>query len=177
MININDAPPEDPQIDTLKVAEYVGEHLLFSSLAPFFTRTQRPPGKKLFEDGESVFEYFCKNETYAKGGSCTWGDLMEHLVGLCHGVFEKPATAMRRSLRVARPVNIYGNGGVDHVQIRMDDTVCYYILIEMFGQNTDNYVGCRIRAQWHISHYTRRKMRRMLVRIILLLIYNILELG
>ncbi|KAI5801561.1 anaphase-promoting complex, cyclosome, subunit 4-domain-containing protein [Peziza echinospora] len=122
VININDAPPEDPQIDTLKVAEYVGEHLLSSSLAPFFTRTQRLPGKKLFEDGEGVFEYFCKNETYAKGGSCTWGDLMEHLVGLCHGVFEKPATAMRRSLRVARPVNIYGNGVMDHVQIRMDDT-------------------------------------------------------
>jgi len=125
VISINDTPPEDPQVDTLKVAEYVGNHLLSSTLAPFFARSERPPRKKLFEDGESIFKYFCSHGTYNKGGSCSWGDLAEHLMGLCQGVFEKPATAMRRSLRIARPVLLHRGGEVEHVQMHMVDMVCF----------------------------------------------------
>ncbi|KAF8419687.1 anaphase-promoting complex, cyclosome, subunit 4-domain-containing protein [Tirmania nivea] len=121
VININDTPPEDPQVDTLKVAEYVGNHLLSSTLAPFFAKSERPQSKKLFEDGESIFKFFCSYDIYNKGGSCSWGDLAEHLMGLCQGVFEKPATAMRRSLRIARPVLLHKNGEVEHVQIHMVD--------------------------------------------------------
>ncbi|KAF8476183.1 anaphase-promoting complex, cyclosome, subunit 4-domain-containing protein [Kalaharituber pfeilii] len=123
VININDMPPEDPQIDTLKVAEYIRNHLLSSHLAPFFAKTERIQGNPLFENGESVFEHFCKNESYNKGGSCSWADLAEHLMGLCVGVFEKPATAMRRSLRVARPVTLYDDGNVELVEMKMVDQV------------------------------------------------------
>lgn len=125
VININDTPPEDPQVDTLKVAEYVGNHLLSSTLAPFFAKSERPQKKKLFEDGESIFKFFCSHDTYNKGGSCSWGDLAEHLMGLCQGVFEKPATAMRRSLRIARPILLHKDGEVEHVQMHMVDMVCF----------------------------------------------------
>lgn len=124
VISINDAPPEDPQVDTLKVAEYVGNHLLSSALAPFFAKSERGQGKQLFETGESIFKFFCSHNTYNKGGSCSWGDLAEHLTGLCQGVFEKPATAMRRSLRIARPILLYQHGDVEHVRLHMVDEVC-----------------------------------------------------
>lgn len=44
-------------------------------------------------------------------------------MGLCQGVFEKPATAMRRSLRIARPVLLHRDGEVEHVQMHMVDVV------------------------------------------------------
>lgn len=125
VININDTPPEDPQIDTLRVAEYVSTNLLFSSLVAFFAKPERPQGQKLFEDGESVSQYFYNNETYNKEGSCSWGDLTDYLMGLCYAVFEKPATAMRRSLRVSRLITLFNGpgGSVDNLEITMLDEV------------------------------------------------------
>lgn len=124
VINISDAP-EDPQVDTLKVAEYVDSSLLSSKLAPFFVKPTSTR-KKLFEDGENIFTYFCDYDTWSKEGAYSWWDLSEHLIDLCQGVFEKPATAMRRSLRVARPILLLDTGEVEHVRIHMLDEVCLH---------------------------------------------------
>ena len=124
VINISDAP-EDPQVDTLKVAEYVGNNLLSSKLAPFFAKPA-PTRKKLFEDGENMFTYFCDCDTWSKDITYSWWDLSEHLIDLCQGVFEKPATAMRRSLRLARPILLHDTGDIEHIRIHMLDGVCLH---------------------------------------------------
>ena len=121
VVNIGDAP-EDPQVDTLKVAEYVGNNLLSSKLAPFFVKPASIR-KRLFEDGENIFTYFCDPDTWSKDITYSWWDLSEHLIDICQGVFEKPATAMRRSLRVARPILLHDTGEAEHVRIHMLDGV------------------------------------------------------
>ncbi|KAF8535008.1 anaphase-promoting complex, cyclosome, subunit 4-domain-containing protein [Trichophaea hybrida] len=104
VINIDDKPTEDPQVDTLKVAEFVGNYIKKSSLLPFLARNIQPKLSTYKERGESIIELYSKNEkSVAVPG---FMDLAEYLEGLCKTVFSKPQQSMREQLRLSRPVLI-----------------------------------------------------------------------
>jgi anaphase-promoting complex subunit 4 len=116
VINIDDKPTEDPQVDTLKVAEYVGNYLKKSSLLPFMVRNIQPKLSTYKERGESIIELYSKSErsTAVPG----FMDLAEYLEGLCKTVFSKPQQSMREQLRLSRPVLI-SEEEIDKKDIRM----------------------------------------------------------
>ncbi|KAH8153432.1 uncharacterized protein LAJ45_02244 [Morchella importuna] len=106
VINIDDKPAEDPQIDTLRVSEYIRCYLKQSSLAAFF---RREGFLRLSEyqkkKGESVFELYARNadrEPVPPG----FMELAAYLEELCRSVFAKPQMAMRQQLRVGKPVTV-----------------------------------------------------------------------
>lgn len=124
VINIDAAPREEPNLDIQKVAEYLEKHLGTSILNPFF---ECPEGdkKKEFENGESVFKYFCEHQEYQKGKtrSCTWTDLISHISKMSTDIFQKPAEAMKNSIRAAKPIDIFRPGMPDVLEMHMKDIV------------------------------------------------------
>ncbi|KAL7274864.1 hypothetical protein RUND412_002226 [Rhizina undulata] len=109
VINIEDKPAEDPQIDTLKVAEYVSGYLHQSSLQPFFQRGAAMKLSEYKEKGESIFELYSKGESTEKGQGRNppgFMALAQYLDELCKMVFSKPQQAMRQQLRTCKPILI-----------------------------------------------------------------------
>lgn len=105
VINIDDKPPEDPQIDTLRVSEYISEYLKESSLRSFFRSVKGPKISEYKGKGESIFELYARpkaSDTKPPG----FFELTEYLEDLCKTVFAKPQQAMRQQLRVGKPVVI-----------------------------------------------------------------------
>lgn len=106
VINIDDKPPEDPQIDTLRVSEYISGYLKQSSLQSFF---RREGGARLSErkkQGERIFELYAKSIDKESTAPPGFMELANHLEELCKTVFAKPQQAMRQQLRVGKPVVI-----------------------------------------------------------------------
>jgi anaphase-promoting complex subunit 4 len=126
VINIDDKPTEDPQVDTLKVADYVGEFLKESSLQPFIKRYSRPGLGDYTERGESIFELYSKKERSAAAPG--FMELAEYLDELSKTVFSKPQQAMRQQLRVSKPVAIH-ESSVDKSDTRMVDNNKAYMCL------------------------------------------------
>lgn len=122
VINIDDKPPEDPQIDTLRVSEYISNYLKQSSLQSFF---QREGGVKLSEHkkkGESVFELYARSTDKESAAPSGFMELANHLEDLCKTVFAKPQQAMRQQLRVGKPVVIADKDpGKSDIRMVMED--------------------------------------------------------
>lgn len=122
VINIDDKPPEDPQIDTLRVSEYISDYLKQSSLQSFF---QREGGIKLSEhknQGERIFGLYAKSIDKESAAPPGFMELANHLEELCKTVFAKPQQAMRQQLRVGKPVAIADNDpGKSDIRMVMED--------------------------------------------------------
>lgn len=116
VINIDDKPVEEPTIDILKVAEYVGTYLKSSSLEDFFKRDTEPRLSKYKERGESIEELYSKEDTAGKVPG--FGELIEYLDVLSKTVFAKPQQAMRQQLRIGKPILIHEEG-ISGIDIRM----------------------------------------------------------
>ena len=126
VINIDDKPAEDPQIDTLKVADFVGQYLKESSLHPYLKRRTAPKLSDYTERGESIFELYAK-----KGRSATapgFMELAEYLDELCKTVFSKPQQAMRQQLRVCKPV-LVSEDKVEKMDMRMVENGKAYLCL------------------------------------------------
>jgi anaphase-promoting complex subunit 4 len=117
VINIDDKPAEDPQIDTLRVSEYISCYLKQSSLAAFFRREGFLRLSEYKKKGESVFELYAKSadkEPVPPG----FMELAAYLEELCKTVFAKPQMAMRQQLRVGKPVTV-AEREVGRMDVRM----------------------------------------------------------
>lgn len=106
VINIDDKPPEDPQIDTLRVSEYISDYLKQSSLQSFFRREESFKLSEHKKKGESVFELYTKSTDKESATPPGFMELADYLGELCKTVFAKPQQAMRQQLRVGKPVVI-----------------------------------------------------------------------
>ncbi|KAA8900335.1 anaphase-promoting complex, cyclosome, subunit 4-domain-containing protein [Sphaerosporella brunnea] len=125
VINIDEKPTEDPQIDHLKVADYVGEFLKESSLKPFMKRNTKPKLSDHKERGESILDLYSKTERSATAPG--FMELAEYLDELSKTVFSKPQQAMRQQLRVSKPV-LLRESGVDKIDTRIVDSKSYTCL-------------------------------------------------
>lgn len=105
VIDIDDKPAEEPTVDTLKVAEYIGNHLKQSTLEPFFQRDNKPRLNDVKQRGESIAELYSKANGCASAPS--FGELAEFLETLCKSVFSKPQQAMRQQLRLGKPILLH----------------------------------------------------------------------
>lgn len=104
IINIEDKPTEDPQVDTLKVSDYIANFLKKSSLHRFLKRDTEPKLSKYKERGESIIELYSKKEKSENAPG--FMELVEYLQELCQTVFSKPQRSMRQQLRISKPVLI-----------------------------------------------------------------------
>lgn len=104
VINIDDKPMEDPQVDTLKVAEFVGDYLRESSVLAFLKSGAEPSLSTYAERGESIFKLYSEKER--SGNVPGFMDLAKYLDDLCKTVFSKPQHSMRQQLRLSRPLMI-----------------------------------------------------------------------
>jgi anaphase-promoting complex subunit 4 len=125
VINIDDKPTEDPQVDTLKVSDYVGEFLKESSLKPFMKRKTSPALSEYKDRGESIFDLYSKKDRSAAPPG--FMELAEYLDELSKRVFAKPQQAMRQQLRVSKPVLLH-ESGADRVDTRMIGNQAYTCL-------------------------------------------------
>lgn len=105
VISIDDKPPEDPQIDTLKVSEYISNYLKCSSLHSFFHPAKGVKINEYKGKGESIFELYATSRTKDTEPPGFF-ELAEYLEELCKTVFAKPQQAMRQQLRVGKPVTV-----------------------------------------------------------------------
>lgn len=102
VVNIDDKNQEDPQVDTLKVAEFIGNHLKKSSLEGFFSRSTGPPLKDYTSSGEEISKLYRQSERQASVPG--FMELAEYLREWCKAVFAKPQQAMRQQLRIGNPI-------------------------------------------------------------------------
>lgn len=119
VVNVDDKQNEDPQTDTLKIAEYIEKHLKQSTLLPFF---QLGAGKILEERkerGETVMDLYAKHRDEMT--LPVFQELIDFLDTLCKDVFVKPQHAMRQQLRVGKPLHIYDSDVSKHDIIMVSD--------------------------------------------------------
>jgi anaphase-promoting complex subunit 4 len=119
-VAVDDKAPEDPQVDTLKIAEYVGTHLRESSLLQFFKKDTMPRLSEYKARGENITELYAHKEKSAKAPG--FMELAEYLDKLCATVFSKPQQSMRQQLRISRPV-VISEQNVRKVDMRMANGV------------------------------------------------------
>lgn len=99
--SVADDKSEDPQIDTLKVSQFIGTYLKESSLASFFSRDAGRPLKDYSAKGEKISEIYGDTENTAVPG---FMELSDFLGEWCKAVFAKPQQAMRQQLRIGHPI-------------------------------------------------------------------------
>lgn len=133
VINIDDKPAEDLQIDTLRVSEYISCYLKQSSLGAFFRREGFLRLSEYKKRGESVFELYAKraDKEPAPPG---FMELAAYLEELCRTVFAKPQMAMRQQLRVGKPVTVAERelGGMDvRMVVEGGEPVAYVALCDV----------------------------------------------
>lgn len=139
VINIDDKPAEDPQVDSLKVAEFVGDYLRESSVLPFLKYDTEPSLSTYAERGESIFKLYSEKEK--SGNVPGFMDLAKYLEDLCKTVFSKPQHSMRQQLRLSRPL-VISEEAMRKQEVRMigaakDTPVAYVFLYpEEQGKNS-----------------------------------------
>ncbi|CCX08006.1 anaphase-promoting complex, cyclosome, subunit 4-domain-containing protein [Pyronema domesticum] len=117
IINIDDKPAEDPQVDTLKVMEYCEKYVAQSSLLPFMKRGTEPGLNSYKERGENIGDLYSKNKAKDLPGLT---DLNEYLENLCKAVFAKPQQSMRQQVRLSKPI-LFSEDEIIHKEMWMVD--------------------------------------------------------
>lgn len=128
IINIDDKPAEDPQVDTLKVMEYCEKYVAQSSLLPFMKRGTEPGLNYYKERGENIGDLYSKNKAKDLPGLT---DLNEYLEDLCKAVFAKPQQSMRQQVRLSKPI-LFSEEEILHKEIWMVDNGKNAALAYMF---------------------------------------------
>jgi anaphase-promoting complex subunit 4 len=98
----SDDKPEDPQIDTLKVAQFIGTYLKQSSLKSFFSRNAGRPLSDYTSKGEKITEIY--QVTTENSALPSFMELSDFLAEWSKAVFAKPQQAMRQQLRIGQPI-------------------------------------------------------------------------
>jgi anaphase-promoting complex subunit 4 len=102
VINIDEKQNEDPQIDTLKVTEYIECFVRQSSLQSFFGRNAEPKLSSFKERGENITEIYMDTGKFSVIPG--FMELAEYLESLCETVFSKPQQSMREQVRMGVPI-------------------------------------------------------------------------
>ncbi|PWW79833.1 hypothetical protein C7212DRAFT_273504 [Tuber magnatum] len=162
LINIDDKPPEDPQIDTLRVSEYISEYLKESSLRCFFRSTKGPKVSEYKGKGESIFELYARpkaKDTESPG----FFELTEYLEDLCKTVFAKPQQAMRQQLRVGKPVVIsdHNKGMGDMRMVTEEGKPVGYLVLRGGGGNDLILIRCDISIVGGLSSVSKTRCARV----------------
>lgn len=116
VINIEDKPVEEPAVDTLKVAEFVGKYLRQSGLESFFGEGNTSPLTEYKGRGESIQDLYSDTTKRPPG----FGELAKFLDDLSKSVFSKPQQAMRQQLRLGKPLFMHA-GNIKLQDIRIVD--------------------------------------------------------
>lgn len=103
---------DDHQTDTMKVMQYLQTHLAKKALWDFFEHDilseseEKTAVRELAEQmkGESIFELYKKPIKGSKRQVPGFRVLTSYLASLCDSVFKKPALAMKRNVRMDRPL-------------------------------------------------------------------------
>lgn len=111
VIEINDQKEDEEEPDVLLVADYIDKYLGRPALEQYFPVITNPDeevekARKLFEksSGEGIFQQYATEGK--KGDLPSFRVLHSYLTRLCDHVFKKPAAAMKRGLRLSRPLVI-----------------------------------------------------------------------